>query len=94
MAVSSATQLAIILLAFLLPVLNYVYYTKRQQQNKSSAGPLPSPTEITALFIHPIKSCHGISVQSAKLLPTGLDLGTWSYLTDSSDTGTVKAFNT
>jgi hypothetical protein len=73
-ALSSATQVAIIASAFLVPVLTYIYFT-RSQQPKSSAGPLPSSTEITALYIHPIKSCHGISVQSAKLLPTGLDLG-------------------
>lgn len=69
-----ATQLAIVLSAFLLPVLTYLYFTKATTK-KSNAGPLPPPTEITALYIHPIKSCHGIKVQSAKLLPTGLDLG-------------------
>lgn len=74
MAQSQATQLAIILSAFFLPILTYLYFT-RVQSKKSSAGPLPPPTEITALYIHPIKSCHGIKVQSAKLLPTGLDLG-------------------
>ena len=74
-ALSNATQTAIIASAFLVPVLTYLYYTKSQAQ-KSSAGPLPEATEIEALYIHPIKSCHGISVQSAKLLPTGLDLGT------------------
>lgn len=73
MALSAATQLAVIISAFLIPVLTYVYFTRGQEKN--TAGPLPPPTEITALYIHPIKSCHGISVQSAKLLPTGLDLG-------------------
>lgn len=75
MAASNTTQLVVTILVFILPVFGYIYFTKRQQVNNSSAGPLPAPTEITALHIHPIKSCHGISVQSAKLLPTGLDLG-------------------
>jgi hypothetical protein len=78
MAQSQATQLAIVLSAFLLPILTYLYFTKaptKAPSKKDDAGPLPSPTEITALYIHPIKSCHGIKVQSAKLLPTGLDLG-------------------
>lgn len=74
-ALSNATQTAIIASAFLVPILTYLYYTKTQTP-KSNASPLPGPTEIEALYIHPIKSCHGISVQSAKLLPTGLDLGT------------------
>lgn len=75
MAQLNATQLAVILSAFFLPVLTYLYLT-RGQPKITGAGPLPPPTEITALYIHPIKSCHGIKVQSAKLLPTGLDLGT------------------
>lgn len=74
MGPSRTTQAAVILSAFVLPILTYLYFTK-SQQSKKKAGPLPPPTEITSLFIHPIKSCHGISVQSAKLLPTGLDLG-------------------
>ncbi|KAH7383264.1 hypothetical protein BKA66DRAFT_463480 [Pyrenochaeta sp. MPI-SDFR-AT-0127] len=81
MVVSNTTQAAVILSAFFLPVLTYVYFTRGQQQ-KGRAGPLPAPTEITALFIHPIKSCHGLSVQSAKLLPTGLDLDRqWMWVT-------------
>jgi hypothetical protein len=75
MAFSAATQATVILSIFVIPILTYIYFT-RSQQPKSTGGPLPPPTEITALFIHPIKSCHGISVQSAKLLHTGLDLGT------------------
>jgi hypothetical protein len=75
MALSATTQAAVLLSIFILPILTYVYFT-RSQQVKSTAGPLPPATEITALFIHPIKSCHGISVQSAKLLHTGFDLGT------------------
>ncbi|CAO2655901.1 Nn.00g047040.m01.CDS01 [Neocucurbitaria sp. VM-36] len=81
MAVSDATQVAVLLSAFFLPILTYVYFT-RSSQPKSTAGPLPPPTEITALLVHPIKSCHGISVQSAKLLPTGLDLDRqWMWVT-------------
>ncbi|KAF1845415.1 MOSC-domain-containing protein [Cucurbitaria berberidis CBS 394.84] len=81
MALSNATQGAIILSAFFLPILTYIYFTRSPQQ-KNAAGPLPPPTEITALLIHPIKSCHGISVQSAKLLPTGLDLDRqWMWVT-------------
>lgn len=74
MVASNATQGVVVLSAFFLPILAYVFVT-RSQKPKNTAGPLPPPTEITALFIHPIKSCHGISVSSAKLLPTGLDLG-------------------
>src|SRR4051812_43998154 len=74
MALSATTQAGVIISIFVLPILTYIYFT-RSQQKSNTAGPLPPPTEITALFIHPIKSCHGISVQSAKLLPTGLDLG-------------------
>ncbi|KAF9700365.1 hypothetical protein EKO04_001222 [Ascochyta lentis] len=81
MAQSNATQLAIVLSLFFLPILSYLYFT-RVQPKKSNAGPLPPPTEITALYIHPIKSCHGIKVQSAKLLPTGLDLDRqWMWVT-------------
>ncbi|KAH3975814.1 hypothetical protein HBI65_026790 [Parastagonospora nodorum] len=72
-SLSNTTQGAIIASAFFVPVLTYLYFTKTQRP-QSTAGPLPEPTEVTALYIHPIKSCHGISVQSAKLLPTGLDL--------------------
>jgi hypothetical protein len=74
MALPATMQAAILLSIFILPILTYVYFTKNQQA-KDTAGPLPPATEITGLFIHPIKSCHGISVRSAKLLPTGLDLG-------------------
>ncbi|KAH6633594.1 hypothetical protein C7974DRAFT_334811 [Boeremia exigua] len=81
MAQSQATQLAIILATFLLPILSYLYFT-RVPSKKNNAGPLPPSTEITALYIHPIKSCHGIKVQSAKLLPTGLDLDRqWMWVT-------------
>ncbi|KAF3006776.1 hypothetical protein E8E13_010216 [Curvularia kusanoi] len=85
MAQSQATQLAIILSTFFLPILTYLYFTKAQTKRTSNAGPLPPPTEITALYIHPIKSCHGIKVQSAKLLPTGLDLDRqWMWVTASN----------
>jgi hypothetical protein len=82
---SSPAQGAAVLTAFFLPIITYLYLTRTQHQASSSssttatsppsAGPLPPPTKVTALYIHPIKSCHGISVQSARLLPTGLDLG-------------------
>ncbi|KAF2020923.1 MOSC-domain-containing protein [Aaosphaeria arxii CBS 175.79] len=83
MASSSTTQGAIVLSVFFLPILTYFLYIRltTQAQSKSlntkpqrDVGPLPAPTKITQLLIHPIKSCHGISVPSAKLLPTGLDL--------------------
>ncbi|KAJ8118329.1 hypothetical protein OPT61_g669 [Boeremia exigua] len=81
MAQSQATQLAIVFTAFLLPIVAYLYFT-RAPSEKNTAGPLPPPTEITALYIHPIKSCHGIKVRSAKLLPTGLDLDRqWMWVT-------------
>ncbi|KAF2465560.1 uncharacterized protein BDR25DRAFT_270193 [Lindgomyces ingoldianus] len=80
MALSSATQSAIILPAFFLPILTFVFYT-RFLRSKTS-GPLPPPTQITNLFVYPIKSCHGISVPSARLLPTGLDLDRqWMWVT-------------
>lgn len=82
---SSATQGAIVLSAFLVPVLTYLYFTRSQNKTtKASAGPLPPPTEIEALYIHPIKSCHGISVKTAKLLPTGFDLGNTNLSFSSS----------
>jgi hypothetical protein len=74
MALAATTQIAVILPIFILPILTYLYFNKVEQV-KSTAGHLPPATEITGLFIHPIKSCHGLSVKSAKLLPTGLDLG-------------------
>jgi hypothetical protein len=81
MALSITSQAAIIFTAFIIPVLTYIYLTRASNEQKDTAGPLPASTEITALYIHPIKSCHGISVQSAKLLPTGLDLGKTDLLT-------------
>ncbi|KAF1911119.1 hypothetical protein BDU57DRAFT_524843 [Ampelomyces quisqualis] len=63
--VPNNTQLAIIASAFFVPVLIYLYFT-RAQTKKGNAGPLPESTEITALYVYPIKSCHGISVQSTK----------------------------
>jgi uncharacterized protein YcbX len=72
MALSNASHLAVIFSTFLLPIITYLYFTQRPKKN--SAGPLPPPTEITELFIHPIKSCHYLTVKSARLLPTGLDL--------------------
>ncbi|KAF1977344.1 hypothetical protein BU23DRAFT_526728 [Bimuria novae-zelandiae CBS 107.79] len=72
MAFSDLSHLAVVLTTFLLPIVTYLYFFRGSQ--KSSAGPLPPPTEITDIFIHPIKSCHYLTVKSAKLLPTGLDL--------------------
>ena len=40
----------------------------------SSSISLPPNTEITELWVYPIKSCRGIPLQSAHLLSTGLDL--------------------
>ncbi|KAH8730893.1 hypothetical protein GQ44DRAFT_700041 [Phaeosphaeriaceae sp. PMI808] len=78
---SQPTQVAIIATVFFIPILSYLYLIRSQKQ-KGGAGPLPPSTEITALYIHPIKSCHGISVQSAKLLSTGLDLDRqWMWVT-------------
>jgi hypothetical protein len=84
-AISGTTEAAVVASAFLVPLITYVLFTKFQKQKKNDAGPLPEATEITALYIHPIKSCHGIQVQSAKLLPTGLDLGNFpSYFSNLS----------
>ncbi|KAF2259765.1 MOSC-domain-containing protein [Lojkania enalia] len=80
MALSNTSQGAIIISVFLLPILTYILYTRFFLRKSST--PLPPPTEITRLFIHPIKSCHGISVPSARLLPTGLDLDRqWMWVT-------------
>ncbi|ORX97111.1 hypothetical protein BCR34DRAFT_578157 [Clohesyomyces aquaticus] len=80
MALSEITKVAIILTAFFLPILTYLYYTGSLRSK--SSGPLPPPTKITSLFIYPIKSCHGISVPSTRLLPTGLDLDRqWMWVT-------------
>lgn len=82
MAYSGPTQVAILLSAFCVPLATYIFFQRWNRAAKNPAGPLPEPTEITALFIHPIKSCHGISVKSAKVLPTGLDLDRqWMWVT-------------
>ncbi|CBY01766.1 hypothetical protein IAQ61_010001 [Plenodomus lingam] len=82
MAHSGLTQAGVILSAFCVPLATYFLFQRWNQAPRKPAGPLPPPTEITALFIHPIKSCHGISVQSAKILPTGLDLDRqWMWVT-------------
>ncbi|PSN73649.1 MOSC-domain-containing protein [Corynespora cassiicola Philippines] len=87
MAISSATQAAIVLTVFLLPILTYLYLTGSFQTTSKPTEPLPPPTEITNLYIYPIKSCHGISVRSAKLLPTGLDLDRqWMWIAHPSNT--------
>lgn len=78
MALSNISQAAIIILVSLLPIFIYTYFTGGSGRQKNTAGSLPAPTEIRALYVHPIKSCRGISVQSAKLLPTGLDLGLYT----------------
>ncbi|KAF2642769.1 MOSC domain-containing protein [Massarina eburnea CBS 473.64] len=77
------SKVAIVLSVFLLPIVTYLYVTKGQAKiHKKDAGPLPPPTEITNIFIHPIKSCHGLTVNKAKLLPTGLDLDRqWMWVT-------------
>lgn len=42
----------------------------------------PPPTNIVGLRIHPIKSCRGFTVQSAKLLKSGFDLDRqWMFAT-------------
>lgn len=78
MPLSNASQAVIIVSAFLLPLVTYILHMRIAKPETASA--LPSPTEITNLFIYPVKSCHGISVPSALLLPTGLDLGKFVYL--------------
>ncbi|CAI6315026.1 unnamed protein product [Periconia digitata] len=96
MAFSATTQGAIVLTIFLLPILTYLYWGRSSKQAKQSnavkydikkkvvdAGPLPMPTEITSIFVHPIKSCHGLTVKKAKLLPTGFDLDRqWMWVTE------------
>jgi hypothetical protein len=67
---------AIVVSLFLLPIATYLAYTRITRAK--SGGKLPPPTEITQLVVYPIKSCHGIPVPSATLLPTGLDLGTYA----------------
>ncbi|PVH92366.1 hypothetical protein DM02DRAFT_635408 [Periconia macrospinosa] len=96
MAFSAASQGAIILSIFFLPILTYLFWNRGSKESKKNlkqtddkakekekpAGPIPPPTEVTNIFIHPIKSCHGLSVKKAKLLPTGLDLDRqWMWVT-------------
>ncbi|KAF2205555.1 hypothetical protein GQ43DRAFT_407172 [Delitschia confertaspora ATCC 74209] len=78
MALSNTSQAAIITTAFFLPLITYFVYNRPQP----ARGPLPPPTPIIDLYIYPIKSCHGISVPKARLLPTGLDLDRqWMWVT-------------
>lgn len=73
---------ALLFSVFCVPLLTYLLFTHWSPSRKETDDPLPCPTEIIALYIHPIKSCHGISVPSAKLLPTGLDLDRqWMWVT-------------
>lgn len=55
---------------------------------KTSTGDdlLPSHAdEIVGLYVYPIKSCRGFQVDSAQLLPTGLDLDrNWMFITAQS----------
>ncbi|KAF2690118.1 MOSC-domain-containing protein [Lentithecium fluviatile CBS 122367] len=82
MALSQASRGAIVVSAFFLPILTYLYFTRSRGKKSAGPGPLPPPTEITNIFIHPIKSCHGLTVKEAKLLPTGLDLDRqWMWVT-------------
>ena len=84
MALSQASRGAIAISAFLIPVLTYLYFNRSQSKKSAGPGPLPPPTEITSIFIHPIKSCHGLTVKEARLLPTGLDLGMFCRLLEAS----------
>ena len=84
MALNDFSKAIVVLSAFFLPILTYLYFTRSQTpiKKKKDAGPLPAPTEITNILIHPIKSCHGIAVKKARLLPTGLDLDRqWMWVT-------------
>jgi len=71
MALPNTSQIAIVTAIFILPLSLYLVFDRWSKRTKL---PIPPPTTITNLFIHPIKSCHGIPVPSAHLLPTGLDL--------------------
>jgi hypothetical protein len=73
MALFNVSPGAVAFSIFVLPIVAYLYYTRSLQSKL--VGPLPPPNKITKLFVYPIKSCHGISVDKAKLLLTGLDLG-------------------
>ncbi|KAF2193799.1 MOSC domain-containing protein [Zopfia rhizophila CBS 207.26] len=76
---STATPVTIIICLSFLPLLTYLFYIHHL---KRISKPLPPPTRITNLFIYPIKSCHGISISSTTLLPTGLDLDRqWMWVT-------------
>uniref|UniRef100_C9K7D3 MOSC domain containing protein n=1 Tax=Alternaria alternata TaxID=5599 RepID=C9K7D3_ALTAL len=82
MAISNISQAVVMTLVLLLTLFIYTYLSGRIRLQKSTAKLLPPSTEITALYIHPIKSCYGIAVTSAKLLPTGLDLDRqWMWVT-------------
>jgi len=72
MPLSSASQEALVLTVFFAPILAYLFIKRSASKFNRR---LPSPTEITNILIHPIKSCHGLNVKLARLLPTGFDLG-------------------
>ena len=55
----------------------------------SNQLPLPSDTEIVQVCVYPVKSCRGISLKSAKLLSTGLDLDRRWMLIDSKTRRTL-----
>lgn len=89
MAPSTTNQGVIVVSAFLLPIVTYLIY-QRTTKSKSTT-PLPPPTEITQLMIYPIKSCHGISVPSVRLLPTGLELDRqWMWTTSDFKFLTIR----
>ena len=86
-----------ILQVILLPIIGYLFHRLINARGykqvfrfrvpdlpKASARiPLPPDTEVIELFVYPVKSCRGISVKSAKLLATGLDLDRQWMLIDS-----------
>ncbi|OCK73781.1 hypothetical protein K432DRAFT_387199 [Lepidopterella palustris CBS 459.81] len=88
MFLPNPTQIIIITTLFLIPITTYLLLLRHRFPhgilafNRSRSAPLPPPTPITALYIYPIKSCHGIPLPSARLLPTGLDLDRqWMWVT-------------
>ncbi|KAF2674898.1 MOSC-domain-containing protein [Microthyrium microscopicum] len=66
---------ALALVLMVLPVGLYLLDSIRQVvRDNEKKPPLPQPTKISDIRIYPIKSCRGISVKSATLLRTGIDL--------------------
>lgn len=78
----SGTLLACIAATVLFMYIYANYVDEPTKPLSSKPGPdMPPPSEVTQLWIYPIKSCRGIRVESARLKKTGLDLDrNWMFI--------------